>query len=109
VARSFGAGLVGQPGFEILKAAERAGIPAYREGYADRRLLPDGHLAPRHEPGSVLEPEAAVAQAVAMASSGTYDTICIHGDSPGAARVAAAVLEAFKAAGIATAHLSTRA
>jgi UPF0271 protein len=105
VAKRHGAGLVGQPGFEIIAAADRAGIPGYREGFADRRVLPDGTLAPRHEPGSVLEPERAVEQAVRMAHSGQYDTICIHGDTPGAAVVAAAVRRALDSAGIATGPL----
>jgi UPF0271 protein len=105
IAKAHGAGLMGQPDFEIVAAALRAGIPAYREGFADRRILPDGSLAPRHEPGSLLAPERAVEQALQMARSGRYDTICIHGDSPGAARVAAAVRHAFKSAGIATTHL----
>lgn len=108
VAKRHHAGLVGQPGFEIVAAASRAGIPAFREGFADRRMLPDGSLAPRGEPGSVLEPERAVEQAVQLARSGRYDTICIHGDTPGAALVAAAVRRAFAAAGIATSHLSGR-
>ncbi|MHB8589030.1 MAG: LamB/YcsF family protein [Candidatus Dormibacteraceae bacterium] len=106
VARQHGAGLMGQPGFEIVAAAERAGIPGYREGFADRSLLPDGTLAPRHETGSVLQPERAVEQAVSLARSGRYDTICIHGDTPGAARVAAAVRQALDGAGIATSPLA---
>ncbi|MHB8613870.1 MAG: 5-oxoprolinase subunit PxpA [Candidatus Dormibacteraceae bacterium] len=105
IAKAHGAGLVGQPDFEIVAAAGRAGIPAYREGFADRRVLADGSLASRHEAGSLLEPERAVEQALQMARSGRYDTICIHGDSPGAAQVAAAVRDAFRIEGIATAHL----
>jgi 5-oxoprolinase (ATP-hydrolysing) subunit A len=105
VAKAHRTGLMGQPDFEIVAAARRAGIPAYREGFADRRILADGTLAPRHEPGSLLEPQRAVEQAIQMARSGRYDTICFHGDSPGAARVAAAVREAFRVAGIATGHL----
>jgi UPF0271 protein len=108
IAKRHGAGLVGQPGFEIVAAASRAGIPAYREGFADRRTLPDGSLAPRDEPGSVLEPHRAVEQAVQLARSGRYDTICVHGDTPGAAHVVAAVREAFAAAGIATSRLAGR-
>jgi UPF0271 protein len=108
VAKRHGAGLVGQPGFEIVAAASRAGIPAYREGFADRRMLPDGTLAPRGEPGSVLEPERAVDQALQLARSGRYDTICIHGDTPGAAQIAAAVRRAFAAGGIATSRLAGR-
>jgi 5-oxoprolinase (ATP-hydrolysing) subunit A len=108
VAKRHGAGLVGQPGFEIVAAASRAGIPAYREGFADRRMRPDGSLAPRHEPGSVLEPERAVEQALQLARSGRYDTICIHGDTPGAARIVAAVRLAFAAGGITTSRLAGR-
>jgi UPF0271 protein len=105
VARWHGVGLVGQPGFLILAAAGDAGIPAYREGYADRAYLPDGRLKPRDQPGAVLAPEAAVEQAIRLARSGDYDTICIHGDSPGSERVAAAVRDALAAAGITTGHL----
>jgi 5-oxoprolinase (ATP-hydrolysing) subunit A len=108
VAKRHGAGLVGQPGFEIVAAASRAGIPAYREGFADRRMLPDGSLAPRHEPGSVLEPERAVEQALQLARSGRYDTVCIHGDTPGAARIVAAIRLAFAAGGITTSRLAGR-
>jgi 5-oxoprolinase (ATP-hydrolysing) subunit A len=108
VAKRHGAGLVGQPGFEIVAAASRAGIPAYREGFADRRMLPDGRLAPRQEPGSVLEPQRAVEQALQLARSGRYDTICIHGDTPRAAQVVASVRQAFAEAGIATSRLAGR-
>ena len=106
VAKQHRIGLIGQPGFEIIGAAQRAGIPGYREGFADRRMLPDGTLAPRHEPGAVLDPARAVQQAVEMAKSGRYDTICIHGDSPGAGQVAAAVRRALDEAGIATGPLA---
>jgi UPF0271 protein len=105
VARKHGAGVVGQPGFELVAAAERAGIPGYREGFADRLLLADGSLAPRAWRDAVLEPQSAAEQGVRLAKSGLYDTICIHGDSPGAAQVAAAVREALRAAGIATGPL----
>jgi 5-oxoprolinase (ATP-hydrolysing) subunit A len=108
VAKQRGVGLVGQPGREILAAARRAGILGYREGYADRLLLADGSLAPRSEPGAVLDTHRAVQQALDLASSHLYDTICLHGDSPGAAETAAAVRAALAAAGIATAPLAAR-
>src|SRR5207248_10697732 len=54
VAKAHGVGLVGQPEFEIRAAAERAGIPAYCEGFADRLMLLDGILAPRSEYGALL-------------------------------------------------------
>jgi UPF0271 protein len=105
VAKSHGVGLVGQPGFEIVAAAERAGIPAYREGFADRLMLPDGSLAPRGQSGAVLNPTVAAQQAVNLARSGRYDTICVHGDTQGAGHVAAAVRQALRDAGVETAHL----
>jgi UPF0271 protein len=105
VAKAHAVGLVGQPGFEIVAAAERAGIPAYREGFADRLMLPDGSLAPRSQSGAVLNPTVAAQQAVNLARSGRYDTICVHGDTPGAGHVAAAVRQALRDAGVETAHM----
>jgi len=105
VAARHGVGLVGQPGFLILAGAKEAGIPGYREGYADRGYLPDGRLVPRDQPGAVLAPDEAVEQAIRLARSGDYDTICLHGDSPGSERVAAAVREGLTAAGIVSTRL----
>ena len=105
VAAKHGVGLVGQPGFGILAAASRAGVPAYREGFADRAYLPDGRLLPRNQRGAVLEPGDAVAQAIRFARSGDFDTICVHGDSPGSERVAAAVRAGLREAGITTGPL----
>ena len=108
VAKEHGVGVVGQPGYEIIAAAKRAGIPGHREGFADRRLQADGSLAPRSQPGAVLEPAQAAEQAVALARTGLYDTICVHGDTPGAGQVAAAVRRALEEAGIATSPLGGR-
>ena len=108
VAKAHGAGLVGQPDFEILAAADRAGIPGYREGYADRLMMPDGSLAPRAHPGALLDPVAAANQAVVLARSGRYDTICVHGDTKSAADTAAAVRRALRDAGVKTQSLSRR-
>jgi UPF0271 protein len=71
-------------------------------------MLPDGRLAPRSEPGSLLDSAHAAEQAVQLAESGHYDTICIHGDSPGAGTVAAAVRRALDKAGIVTTRLASR-
>ena len=100
-------GVMGQPGFGIIAAAERAGVPGYREGFADRLMLPDGSLAPRSQAGAVLNPKLAAEQAVSLARSGRYDTICVHGDTPGAAGIAAAVRAALRQAGIETAPLAS--
>jgi 5-oxoprolinase (ATP-hydrolysing) subunit A len=106
VAAAHGVGLLGQPGFEILAAAGRAGIPAYREGYADRLAMPDGSLAPRTERGALLTPAAAAKQAVILAKSGQYDTICIHGDTKRAPAVASLVRQALRDAGVETGPLA---
>ncbi|MGH7765460.1 MAG: LamB/YcsF family protein, partial [Candidatus Dormibacteraceae bacterium] len=105
VAKAHGIGLLGQPGFELLRAAGRAGIPAYREGFADRKLLPDGRLAPRDQPGAMLDAVRAGEQAVRLARSGEVDSICVHGDTKGASRIAAAVRQALREAGIETGPL----
>jgi UPF0271 protein len=106
VAQAFETGLMGQPGFQILAAAQRAGVPGYREGFADRAYLPDGNLMPRSRPGAVLPAEQAAEQAIRFAREERFDTICLHGDSPGAAEVAKAIRSALKAEGIATGPLS---
>jgi len=105
VAARHGVGLVGQPGFAIVAEAGRAGIPAHREGFADRAYLPDGSLKPRGEAGAVLPPQEAAEQALRLARSGHYDTICVHGDSPGSERVVAAIRASLAAAGITTGPL----
>jgi UPF0271 protein len=106
VAKGVGVGVMGQPDFEIVAAAGRAGVVAYREGFADRLMLPDGSLAPRSHAGSVLDPAMAAGQAVKLARSGRYDTICVHGDTPGAGQVATVVRAALREAGIETAPLA---
>jgi UPF0271 protein len=105
VCADHGVGIMGQPGFALVEEAGKMGVRAYREGFADRAYLPDGRLAPRTQPGSVLDPKAAAEQAIRMARSGEYDTICLHGDSPGTASVARSIREALDKAGIKTAHL----
>jgi UPF0271 protein len=106
VAKAHGVGLMGQPALELLAAARRAGIPAYREGFADRLLLADGSLAPRSQPGALLDAPTAAAQAVRLAKSGEYDSICMHGDSAGATQVARAVRAALRDAHIETGPLA---
>ncbi len=108
VAKAHGVGLLGQPDFEILAAAGRAGVPAYREGYADRLMMPDGSLAPRTHPGALLHPAAAAKQAVRLARSGRFDTVCVHGDTKGAAETAAAVRQALRDAGVETQALAQK-
>jgi 5-oxoprolinase (ATP-hydrolysing) subunit A len=108
VAQKHGVGVVCQEGFELAVAAGRAGIEVHREGFADRLLLPDGSLAPRSHPGAVLSATEAADQALKLVRSDRFDTICVHGDTPGAPAVAAAVRQALTEAGVKTAPLRPR-
>ncbi len=78
--------------------AAAAGEQAVLEGFADRAYGADGKLVDRALPGAVLDPRAALGQAVALA--GRVDTLCVHGDTPGAVALALAVRRAVEAAGV---------
>jgi UPF0271 protein len=97
----------------MASAAADAGLRFVPEAFADRRYLADGSLQPRSEPGSVLtDPDAAAAQAVAIsrgevtAADGSRvalraESICCHGDTPGAVGIASAVRAGLEDAGVA--------
>ncbi len=92
--------LVGPPGSALLSAGASAGLPTAAEGFADRAYEADGSLRSRRLPGAVhIDPLTAAAQAVALAADGRYATLCVHGDTPGAAVIARAVRTALEAAG----------
>jgi UPF0271 protein len=84
-----------------LAALARArGHRVVREGFADRGYAADGSLLSRAAPGALLsEPHAAAAQALALARSGRFDTLCVHGDGPHAVAIAEAVRAALAAEG----------
>ena len=105
--------LVALAGTAVLDLAGRNGLRPAAEAYADRAYRADGSLAPRGTPGAVLDDPAAIAgRALAIATRGRVpsvdgpevtvaaDTICLHGDTPGAATAAAAVREALDRAGV---------
>lgn len=93
--------LLGQAGSELERAAAGAGLRFAREGFADRAVDDTGRLVPRGEPGAVLtEPAAVARRAVELARSGEVDSICLHGDTPGAARLGRAVRAALEADGV---------
>jgi len=78
--------------------AGSAGRRTFREGFPDRGYAADGRLLPRAEPAAlVVDEDAIVAQALALA--GAVDSLCLHGDSPGAVAHARAVRRALEAAG----------
>lgn len=110
--------LVGQPGSILLEAGREAGLPVAAEAFADRRYRPDGTLVPRGEAGALLtDPEEAAEQAARLAGEGFVladdgsrvaiqaDTICLHGDTPGAPAIARRVRERLRQKGIRVAPL----
>jgi UPF0271 protein len=111
--------LVGLPGSELLAAGSRIGLRVAAEAFADRSYEGDGSLTPRHFADAVLaEPGRAAERAVRMVRDGQVvardgttfpvkvDTICVHGDTPGAAELAAAVRAALEDAGVTVAALA---
>ncbi|MEU1590289.1 5-oxoprolinase subunit PxpA [Micromonospora sp. NPDC005710] len=85
------------PGSTLAQLAVGAGLPVVAEAFADRAYLPNGALVPRGTPGAVItDPEQVAERAARMATErsvvavdGTVipcsvDSICLHGDTPGA-------------------------
>ena len=107
-AKDLGAMLYVLSNSKNFQIAKKAGIAVCGEVFADRGYSDDGSLAPRDKPGGMIEDAAkAVKQALAMIEEGTVvslngkrvpvaaDTLCIHGDQPGAALFAKALRQAF--------------
>jgi 5-oxoprolinase (ATP-hydrolysing) subunit A len=112
--------LVGAAGSMLIEAGRDAELAVAEEAFADRRYLSDGSIVPRSEPRAVItDPDEAADQAVllsrdrvAIAVDGSRvsiraDTLCLHGDTPGAAGIARRIHERFKAEGIRIAPLET--
>ncbi len=101
-------------GTELERAGEAVGLPVVREIYADRAYTDAGNLVSRALPGAVLhDPEEAAERVGAMIEEGAViaqsgkripvgiDSICVHGDTPGAVAMARAVRDRLERAGIA--------
>jgi UPF0271 protein len=100
--------LLGLPGSELVLAGNAAGLATAGEAFADRAYRPDGTLVPRSEPGAVLhEPGQVLARIVSLASRPGVDTICVHGDTPGAAELASNVRATLEAASFVVRSLSS--
>lgn len=100
-----------QPGSVLATAAAAAGLTVIGEGFADRGYRADGTLVPRSAPGALIpEPAEVAARAVRMAVEGVVvavdgtsvpcavQSICLHGDTPGAVELARRVRAAMTAA-----------
>lgn len=101
--------VVGLAGSLLVEESLLAGQPAAGEGFPERAYNPDGSLRSRRLPGALIEdPAEAAAQAVRLALEGIQfgdqpapvQTLCIHGDSPMAVQIAAAVREGLTQAGV---------
>jgi UPF0271 protein len=106
--------VLGLPGSALLRTAEAAGMRPVAEGFADRGYTPDGRLVPRRQPGALVHQPAVVAErAVRMATEGVVvavdgttllmpvESVCVHGDTPGAVELARTVQTALAGAGVA--------
>jgi UPF0271 protein len=106
--------LVGLAGSVLLDAAEEAGLRSAAEAFPDRGYDAEGTLVPRTRTGALVDDPAAVAaRAVSMARDGSVtaidgsrltiraQTLCMHGDRPGAADRARAARQALQVAGVA--------
>lgn len=113
--RDVDAGLVlyGLAGSELIRAGQDAGLRVASEVFADRSYQPDGSLTPRTQPGAMIENlDQAIAQVLDMVLRGVVraqngvdvpvqaDTLCIHGDQPGAAAFARGIREALEREGV---------
>ncbi|MFI6504331.1 LamB/YcsF family protein [Nonomuraea typhae] len=101
------------PGSAVHEAAAAEGVPTVAEAFADRAYTPAGALVPRREPGAVIHDPAAVADRAVrmavdnrvMAADGSEiavsaRSICVHGDTPDAVRLAQAVRDRLLGAGV---------
>jgi len=85
-------GLAASPMLDVWRAM---GLTAMGEAFADRRYEPDGTLRSRKFADALItDPREAAAQAVRLAREGNAQTICVHGDTPGAVEILKAVREA---------------
>ncbi len=105
--------VLGLPGSPLLDAAEAAGLTTVTEAFADRAYTPNGTLVPRAEHRAVVkDPRQVVERALAIAGGtpiSAHDgssltvvarSLCVHGDTPGAAALAADVRRALIDAGV---------
>lgn len=113
--------LVGLAGSQMINVFQEAGFRAAAEAFADRRYEADGTLRSRKFKDALIsDPLEAAKQALSIAQRGMVialdgtqvatdaQTICIHGDSPGAPQIAAAVAHALRQAGVKPRPLSPR-
>ena len=105
--------VLGLAGSVFFEEARRLGLRTVAEAFADRAYLPDGRLVPRGQEGAVLADTDEIAERVlGMVTTGEVravdgstigieaESVCVHGDSPGAVRIASAVRRHLTANGV---------
>lgn len=110
---NIGVVLVGLAGSPMLRVFRQGGFRVAAEAFADRRYESDGSLRPRTYPNALIrDADAAAEQAWQIVTQGTVtsvdgiefpieaQTICVHGDTPGSAEIAAAVARKLRSAGV---------
>jgi UPF0271 protein len=113
VAHGIGLPVVGLAGSAIESACDRVGVRFVAEAFADRGYLADGSLAPRGLSGALItDPDEVAHRVVRMVVENTIvaldgtlvtvtpESVCLHGDTPGAPALARAVRAALDAAGV---------
>ncbi|WP_307828115.1 5-oxoprolinase subunit PxpA [Nocardioides sp. SYSU D00038] len=90
--------VLGMPG-ELLTQAGAVGRTVHHEGFPDRGYGDDGRLLPRDHPDALVgDPDEVATRALLLAEN--VDSLCVHGDSPGAVEHARAVRRALADAGV---------
>ena len=105
--------VLGLPGSEFLREAEKVGLRTVTEAFADRAYTPEGTLVPRSHPGAVLhDPQEVAARVRRMVVDGvveavdgsllpiTAESVCVHGDTPAAVEMASQIWTVLDAEGI---------
>ncbi|MGL5808765.1 MAG: LamB/YcsF family protein [Nocardioides sp.] len=90
--------VLGFPGSVIVRSAESMGRRAYTEGFPDRAYDASGRLVSRDVPGAVIADTGEIAARALRLATGV-DSVCVHGDTPGAVAHAAGVRRAMEGAG----------
>lgn len=112
--------LLALAGSQIVEQARAAGLTVVAEAFADRAYTPEGNLVSRREKGSVLhDPDLIAQRMVRMVREGTVEaidgtntrieaqSICVHGDSPGAVAIARRLREVLEASDLAVRPFTT--
>ena len=111
--------LAGSKGEMMTKIGERIGLRVAYEAFPDRAYTPDGTLVSRRQPGAVIkDPDVVAQRALMMAQEGKVvaidgkdipfrpETLCVHGDTPGAVNLVKKIRETLTEAGVEVLPLS---